>query len=538
LKQNIQICHSFQFGSFDDFTMKNFLKYCFAVGLFTLTGIYAIAQDKTNPDGFNIFYYPNGIKSSEGYMVNGKPDGYWKTYHENGILKSEGNRRNFLLDGEWKFYDEAGKLVLLINYKDGQRHGLRISYRDHEFVAENFQNDIKQGLTTTYYADSTILRTVNFVDGREDGLAKEFANDGRVITLTTYNRGFVVSRERINRLDSQNRMQGLWKFFHDNGNVKLEGRYSNNLKDGYFKEYDVNGRLTATTKWAAGEELEIPVELARLEVARDYYPNGKIKAMQTFRNGLAEGVRRDFDEEGNIVAGAVYKDGKKVAEGITKSDGVRDGDWKEFHADGTLKVVGKYDNGVKVGEWKYFHPNGNPEQTGRYNSKGQLTGDWFWYYPSGNIRREETFVNGRADGLMTEYDDDGNIITQGEFIEGMEEGEWFLQYGDHREVGSFSFGLKSGYWKHYDDEDNLIFEGEFIDNNPNGRHIFYWNNGQIKDEINYLMGMKRGDWKQYNYDGTMLLVITYENGIEKKYDGIKITPEFTEPFHDPFDDED
>lgn len=516
--------------------MTKLIKYCISLCLLFTLSHWVNGQDQINPDGYNIFYHPNGVKSSEGNMIAGKPDGFWKTYHENGVLKSEGNRKDFILDGEWKFYDDSGKLVLIINYKKGQKNGLRITYREQEFIAENFENDIKQGPTTTYYADSTILRTVNFVDGREDGLAKEFAPDGRVTTLTTYNKGFVVSRERINRLDSQNRKQGLWKFFHENGNVKLEGRYSNDLRDGYFKDYDINGKLLTTTKWVAGEEQEAPAELVRLEVVRDYFPNGKVMAMQTFRNGVPEGVRRDYDEEGNIVSGAFYKDGKRVAEGITKADGVRNGDWKEYYTDGALKAEGKYDNGLKVGEWKYYHTNGKLEQTGNYNAKGQLTGDWFWYYPSGNIRREETFINGRSDGLMTEFDDEGNIITQGEYIEGMEEGEWILQYGDHREEGSFSFGLKNGYWKHFDDENNLLFEGEFIDNNPNGRHLFYWDNGIVKDEINYLMGMKRGDWKRYNYDGTILLVISYENGIEKKYDGVKITPEFTEPFDEPYDD--
>ena len=44
-------------------------------------------QNTVNPDGYNVFYYPNGVKSSEGNFRNGKPDGYWKTYFENGVLK-------------------------------------------------------------------------------------------------------------------------------------------------------------------------------------------------------------------------------------------------------------------------------------------------------------------------------------------------------------------------------------------------------------------------------------------------------------------
>lgn len=503
---------------------------------FVFASFRVAGQNEVKANGYNVFYYENGNKSSEGNMVDGKPDGYWKTYYEDGVLKSEGNRKNFMLDSTWKFYGEDGKLVLLINYREGKKNGRRVTYRKDEIVAENFADDIKQGLTTYYYPDSTIYKTINFVDGREEGLAKEYAEDGRVVTLTTYKKGYVVSREKINRLDASGRKQGLWKFFHDNGTVRLEGNFSNDLKDGYFKEYDEDGKLIATSKWIEGEKQEDAVELVRLEVAKDYYPDGSVKTMQTYRNGVAQGVRRDYDQEGNIVSGALYQDGEKVGEGITLEDGVRDGDWKEFYNNGALKAEGVYDEGTKVGTWKYYHPNGQLEQTGRFDEKGRLQGKWIWYYPTGQVLREEKYIDGLSDGLMTEYSEGGKVIAEGEYIEGLEEGPWVYNYGDVHEEGSYSYGYRNGYWKEYDTTGQLMFEGEFIDNNPNGKHIYYWDNGKVKDEINYLMGMKDGEWKKFNYDGTLLLVITYDNGIEKKYDGITIKPPFNESFDEPYEE--
>lgn len=511
---------------FVQFQMKMMKTYHILVLLFIFLAGTVGAQSEIDPNGYNKFYYEDSTLSSEGMMRDGKPDGYWKTYYESGILKSEGNRKDFLLDSTWKFYDEDGELKLMINYENGMKNGLRITYREKEIIAENFENDIKQGLTTYYYPDSTIYKTINFVDGREDGLAKEYTEDGRVVTLTTFRKGFVVSRERINRLDAQGRKQGLWKFFHENGEVRLEGKYTNDLRDGYFKEYDEDGRLLATTKWVEGEKQENATELVRLEVLKDYYPDGSIKTLQTYRNGVPHGVRREYDREGNITAGYLYDDGGKVAEGITREDGVKEGEWKHFFKDGFLRAEGKYNDGKKVGKWVYYHPNGKIEQTGNYDQQGRLQGRWVWYYPSGEILREENYIDGLADGLMTEYREDGSIIAEGEYIEGMEEGPWIFQYGDHREEGSYSYGLRNGIWKYYYPDGSLRFEGEFIDGNPNGKHLYYWDNGNIKDEINYLMGMKDGEWRKYNYDGTLLLVITYDNGVEIKYDGIKIDEPF------------
>jgi antitoxin component YwqK of YwqJK toxin-antitoxin module len=72
----------------------------------------------------------------------------------------------------------------------------------------------------------------------------------------------------------------------------------------------------------------------------------------------------------------------------------------------------------------------------------------------------------------------------------------------------------------------LFFKGSFIDDNPDGRHVYYWDNGKIKDEGLYVMGKKEGDWMKYNYDGTLFMIISYKNGVETRYDGVKIKPLF------------
>jgi len=509
--------------------MRRLKKYLVVLLVLIIAPMSAFSQNEIAPDGYQKFYYQNGKISSEGTMRSGKPDGYWKTYFESGNLKSEGNRADFLLDSTWKFYDETGKIVLTINYKKGLKNGLRVTYLEKEFIAENFENDIKQGLTTHYYSDSTIYKTINFVNGKEDGLSKEFGEDGRVITLTVYKKGYVVSRERINRLDSEGRKQGAWKFFHANGLVKTEGKFKNDLKDGYFKDYDEKGKLLTISKWIEGEQQKDVVELTKLEIEKEYYPNGTVKVFQGYKNGLPEGVRREYTEDGTLVAGFIFKEGKKVGEGIVKEDGLKNGAWKEFFITGELKAEGNYKDDIKVGKWTYYFANGKTEQTGKYDEKGKLTGKWVWYYPSGEILREENYLNGLADGTMTEFTEDGGIIAEGEFIEGEEEGQWIYETGGYREEGNYAFGLRQGVWKRFYPDGTLQFEGEFIEDNPNGTHKYYWDNGKLKEENEYLMGTKLGDWKTYNSDGTLFLVITYENGIEKKYDGIKIKPEFTEP---------
>jgi len=500
----------------------------------TFTGTYSLfSQDSTKMNGYQKFYYPNGKLSSEGWMKEGKPDGYWKSYFENGKVKAEGNRKNFELDSTWRFYNEDGKLILEVNYKQDKKNGIKTTYLDKETIKENFRNDIKEGFTRYFYPDGKLKMEVPFKNGLEQGIAREYAPEGNIITLIEYKRGFVIDRIKINRRDKNNLKQGKWYTFYDNGNIREEGSYRDDKKDGYFKEYAENGDLISVTKFVNDVQQDEAEEIKKLDIVNDYFPDGKIKSSQTFRNGVPEGIRREYDELGQITQSFIFRNGIRIGEGIVKEDGAKEGHWIEFYADSTIKSEGEYKDDKPVGEWKYYYPDGKLEQTGKYTPSGKMTGTWKWYYDSHQVKTEESFRNGLKDGLRTEYDEDGKIIEEGEYVDGLEDGPWFTQTGDFVEKGTYRDGLKTGIWRSWflvtsgTATDSIRnFEGNFIDDNPDGKHIYYWENGKIKNEGIYVMGKKEGDWTLYNSDGTPFLIITYRNNAEVKYDGVKIKPPF------------
>ena len=503
-------------------------KYLLCLSILTGISWATMAQNQVNKNGPAVFYHPNGKISSEGTMRDGKPDGYWKTYSEEGIIKSEGNRKNFELDSIWKFYDETGKLILDIHYRNGKKNGIKTTYREKETIAENFVDDIKQGLTTYYYPDGKVHKTVNFINGLENGISKEFSPDGTVITFIEYRKGFIVSRESINRRDKNGLKQGRWKFFFDNGIVRMEGSYKDDKKNGYFKDYNEEGNLLTVSKFVDDIKQEDAPELASLDIRTDYYPSGKIKTVASYKGETPEGVRREYAENGTIVAGYIFTKGAITGQGIIDEEGIKDGPWKELYLEGNLRSEGSYDKGKKIGAWKFYYPDGKIEQEGNYNKQGNLDGTWRWYYDTGNLWREQSYINGLEEGLYTEYDENNKLITTGEFIEGMEEGEWTYDLGDHKEVGTYRSGMRNGKWKYSYPDGVLSFEGSFIDDNANGKQIWYWPNGKVQEAGDFIMGERDGDWANYNEDGTPFLVTTYKNGIEKKYDGVVVKPPFEE----------
>ncbi|MEZ4720883.1 MAG: hypothetical protein R2813_03280 [Flavobacteriales bacterium] len=497
--------------------------------------IFAQTKD-TNPNGYNKFYFENGTISSEGTLKNGKPEGYWKNYFPSGVLKSEGNRLNHELDSIWKFYSEDGTLREEISYKQGKRNGITNSYSKEGFIEASFpyEDDVKQGIAFTYYTNGGVHSEIPFEKGAENGVAYEFNPQGDIVAIRVYKNGILTRQESINRLNEEGEKEGVWKEFYDDRTVKSEGKYRSGERDGYWKEYTKKGELMETTKFDKGEMIKDAEELSNLDVKEIYYQEGeeegKLKFRGTFREGKKHGTHIWFTTTGEIDSTKVYKNDVLVAKGDMDRGGLKQGEWKEyFYPEGGLKAEGSYKNGYKYGSWTYYFKNKEIEQRGKYDEKGRPDGQWKWYYENGKLEREEVYKNGRENGLSIEYSDSGTVMTQGEYIDGKEEGEWFYEIGDHREEGRYEYGAKTGVWKHtYLGTGRVKFEGEFYDDLPQEQHVWYYPSGQKMLEGKYVSGVKEGEWRRYYEDGTIMITIDYQSGKEVKVDGIKLKEEMKE----------
>lgn len=487
------------------------------------------AQDAKLEDGYHVFRYPNGSISSEGYIKDGKPDGYWKSYYVTGVLKSEGKRRNHLLDSVWVFYSQTGDTLEKIDYLYGKKSGYYLKYKNdrsyglYVWSSELYAADKRQGTAYQYYPDGSVKQTIPYIDGKKQGLSKEYDEEGNLITLYEYNNDFMISRERINRRDSDGVKQGSWKEFYDSGNMKKEMTYRDGLLHGYYKEYNEKGILTVTMLYDNGKIVEGNVEdNPEIEIQNRYDNNGNLIFSGPFKAGIPVGIHREYNTDGTVKSAVIYNDqGVKVSEGIVTEEGIRNGDWKNFFEDGSIKEEGEYDNNRRSGNWTFYNSEGNIIQTGQYRN-GRPEGLWKWHYPDGSILREEEYYQGRRDGKFIEYSKDGEIISEGQYLDGEMNGYWKITIGDHREEGNYIIGLRDGIWRYYDDEGNLLYRGRYIQDNPDGYHFYYYENGRIKEEQYYDMGLRHRTWKKYDEEGILQMTITYKDDVEVRINGIKI----------------
>ncbi len=491
-----------------------------------------LGQVTKQENGYVKIYFPNGKLSSEGIMVNGKPDGYWKTYYVNSVIKSEGNRKNHLLDSVWVFYSEVGDTLEKINYVMGKKNGYSYKYSSLEQKntgkknivksKELYVNDSKEGLSFYYYPEGSIHEIINYKNNKRNGNGKEYDKQGVPITLYVFYNDYITDKQNINRTVNGSKV-GIWKDFYEDGKLKTEKEYKSDQLSGYNKDYDKVGKLTLNLLYRDGKLVDRPKQDSLdIDEKIDYDSSGKIIKKGYFRKGVPVGIHREYDGNGKVINAFIYNElGKIVSQGIINDDGSREGNWTYFFDDGFKKSQGLYTNNRQNGEWKFFFKEGSNEQIGNFKN-GVLNGEWKWYYNNGKPLRLETFTNGKRDGKYLEFSITGDTIEKGSYLDGEKEGFWKVIAGDIIEQGNYSNGLKDGIWKEYFKNGVLGYEGNFIQGNADGKHIYYFEDGRVREEQYYVSGIKEKIWKKYTIVGALLLAVTYENDTETRVNGIKL----------------
>ena len=508
--------------------------FLFCICLLGTCGLVTLnAQESLKKDGYTRILYPNGKVSSEGVMRNGKPDGFWKTFYPSGIIKSEGKRVNFLLDSTWVFYNESGDTLEKVNYVLGKRNGYTLTYnvenlndpmnRGRIILKELFVNDKKEGVSYAYYPNGKIKEEAYYSDSKRNGITHEFDEKGAMISVLTYKSGVLTDREKINRKDQKGLKQGLWRTFYDNGKIKSEAEYRDDILNGPYKEYDEEGNIKVLLEYANGAILEEKDTTAlEIEIRNKYDNEGNLTYSGSYRKNIPVGVHRMYDSSGKVINGILYSNnGVKAGEGIITNEGKKEGPWKYYNEKGNVISSGSYQNNQQIGKWVFLYENGKTEQAGEYK-QGKADGLWQWYFKDGNLKREEEFYEGKSEGMYAEYDTLGETIVSGKYFDGQKEEEWIYKVGDNVQKGKYVGDLKDGVWQEFYSDGTLEYEGNYIQGNPDGEHVFYYPNGRVRETNYYIMGICEKNWKKYDENGMLLLTITYKDNQEYRINGEKI----------------
>ncbi|WP_196896052.1 toxin-antitoxin system YwqK family antitoxin [Aureivirga marina] len=246
--------------------------------------------------------------AEKGFFYKGVKHKSWKTWYENGQLASEIEWSKGVKHGFFKLYDKTGEEIEKGYYKHGLKHGKWINtYKKDTLnfkkgnlihVIKKKKNSKKDSLKAIVKkpikvekkpkVDSTHIKFKNNGFAYDFYIDKEYKTsnlemhkqyfwyDGNEIKSTYFDIGGPVLQKQF------------IKYHQNNKQLAEKGEFVNGLKNGVWKSWFQNGRLSNVKHWNHGE---------------------------------LSGLYIEFDENGNEIVKGKYKSDKKEGEWIQHQNG-------------------------------------------------------------------------------------------------------------------------------------------------------------------------------------------------------------------------
>ncbi len=156
------------------------------------------------------------------------------------------------------------------------------------------------------------------------------------------------------------------------------------------------------------------------------------------------------------------------------------------------------------------------QKINQFDKNKKRTGVWKKYYPNKRIRYQGQFKDGKEIGIFKFYD----ITTSGFPVITKKYSEFndsvFVQFftlkGKLQSKGMMIKKKRVGIWKYYFSNGKLLSEENYIDGILHGELLNYYPNGKVTEHTQYKNGLKHGVSKKYSDSGILIEEVMYENG--------------------------
>ena len=345
--------------------------------------------------------------------------------------------------------------------------------------------------------------------------------------------------------------QGLYKEYDREGNIIQQANFKNNKLNGerlrYYIDYQLStGKLRLKQVYANDKLVE---ETSYKKSGRKNY------------HKVVKGTWTYWHDDGSVAMKATLYPGGSwdTSADVSASDfdAPKGDDFYIINSLGTLvkvKEIKFYLNGKVVGE-NYFATDGLSIKNIDYNTQGQKTSEWVkdqssglytetLYYETGpkavstqfKLVRDPKAGNYQhymvvKEGDQIRWDESGQVVNRGRYIDNRRVGPWKVYFDQdwkevplpseasfYREITYSDESVPTGPVADYYANGQKQWEGYLLSENPDvfdGVNKFYYPNGQLKAEQNYLKGYLNGESKTYKESGELTILDTYDNGLSK-----------------------
>ena len=262
----------------------------------------------------------------------------------------------------------------------------------------------------------------------------------------------------------------VWVEDHYRGSNKLKTRRqvrrtSEGMENhGHYERLFENGVVAEEGEFERGQ---------RVGVWMERFDTGQPKIETHYRAGELHGLKREWSDVGFVKKETWFE------------DGLRHGDYTvwdmRFEGRRFVKTRGQHERGLKVGVWEVFYRNEALREKGLYVD-GLREGSWtFWQFDDNKLQREAEFRAGEWHGRVADYDELGNLASE----------------------GIYEQGKLNGPLIEFHPEGTVKSEKLYVDGRPSGPVRTYHPDGTPESEGELVDGKREGLWTYWNEDGSV-----------------------------------
>ena len=399
-------------------------------------------------------WYSNGFPEWEGNYVKDIQVGKWTSYYGNGVKKAEGTYdQTGNPTGVYTAFDHAGNINEQISgYKNGKPNGIQ-----------------------TYY----------FPNGKER--SRIIIEEDKIKHVDCFN----LSGEKLYTSDEKDSTL-IYKYFHPEGSIKLEGKYKNGLKQGVWKDYYVNGNIAEENNLKDGY---------LTGVQKSYYLNGKLNLIYSCDTGKIAGKVIKYFQNGHISFTGYYKGNESF------------GDWTSYYSNDSIASRAYFLNGKIAGRRISYSPAGKLISEETFNDEGEQTAVKY-FNGEGKIVDELNFP---YDSLsLVVHFPNGRLKAKFSIIDRLNNGlrENYFPNGQLKSRQTSLYNKLQGLYQEWDHHGNPVDSRNYSMNELDGQ-IYSYENGKILGIDPFQLGVNQGVYKEYHPNGHIFRTITEEDGVRQ-----------------------
>lgn len=258
-------------------------------------------------------YFEDGKIAEISNWTNGSRDGQAKYFYDHGIIYQEETYKNGKLEGEQRTYFDNGQLRTTIIYQDDLVWRVLVTNDSLGNKLDELTIDNGNGVLNTYYSNGKIQSKTSFDKGTPNGKSKLFFESGKAQGYMTFVNGH---------------KDGELLLFHENGKIARNALFKDDIIVGIEKQYNQDGRLISETSYkenlttedikklsdgifqAVYEAID-PLGLGKGIMngpSKAYYDNEQLKSEQYYFDGLQDSIFREYYDNG-VIKTDIFFDG-------------------------------------------------------------------------------------------------------------------------------------------------------------------------------------------------------------------------------------